>query len=1089
MKPLPEHLHPLSSVQREIWFNQMLHPEVPIYNTGGYVHIRGPVDPGRFEKALRQVILQNDALRTILHEGNPLPLQEFPESMDFTLNFQDLSEEKDPETLALQWMQQALVEPYRLYGQPLFSYALIRVSGQRYFWFFRYHHLITDGWSIYLTAQRVADLYSAPDPESPGESMPSYIDFIEDDQAYLGYARYHKDEEYWREKFKNPPSPLIRKPCVETNRASPRPGGRAAFWLKRSLFNRLETFARQNRVSGFHMILGLLYVYFVQAGGAEEFVVGLPLLNRGSKAFKQTLGLFTGVTPARLCLGRNLTFRELVQSLGAELRKDYRHQRFPLGDINRGLGILGKPGEQVFDVILSYPAFTFSGRFKEAPAELMILLHGYEDGTLSFFIFENGDESDVKVDICYSREAFQEEEIEWLKDRLVFLLKEILDHPDMPVKDFTLLPQREYQKIVYEFNETSTDYPRDKTIAQLFEERVEKAPEEIAVVSLAGEGGRSLETRLTYRDLNCRANHLARTLEEDHGLGEEEIVGVLMDSSEQVPASLLGILKAGGAYMPMDPASPEKRVKTMLADAACRLLIADERHRESLSDMPDLTIIGAEWGDEQHGGPDIPNPEPRGSGDSLAYLIYTSGSTGRPKGSLIVQRAVSRLVLQTNTIELDRTTRILRTGSLAFDASTFEIWGALLNGGRIYLPPERAVLDAREARRMIGEHRITTIWLTASLFNQLADLDPGLFEGLRHLLVGGERLSAPHVNKIRAAHPDLAIINGYGPTENTTFTACYHIEHPFSHDIPIGRPIANTRVYILDAGDRPVPIGVPGEICTGGDGLARGYMNAPEMTAQRFVPNPFEPGERMYRTGDKGRWLPDGSIEFLGRDDDQVKIRGYRIELGEIENRLLDHEAVREAVLVAKDVNRDGHQELVAYMTGNAPLDAARIRDFLKKVLPDYMIPAYFIQVEKIPLTVNGKVDKEALSGGRLLETGTRREPETPMEKHLWSIWRKYLNGDKIGVTDNFFDVGGNSLLLVRVCSEINKGSPHTLNMIDLFTYTTISDLAAFIEKKGSPEVALWKVHDRVERQRRAMSFRNNKRSAAKTRRHKEKQI
>ncbi|MFH1490122.1 MAG: amino acid adenylation domain-containing protein [Pseudomonadota bacterium] len=1085
MKPSPEHMHPLSSVQREIWLNQVIHPDVPIYNTGGYLRIRGPIDPEKFENAVRQVILQNDALRTILHEREPFPEQEFPESIDFTLNFQDLSGEKDPETLAIQWMHQELVKPYRLYGQPLFSYALFKVSDQLYLWFFAYHHLIMDGWSLYLTAQRVADLYSAPDKGPPGEARPSYIDFIEDDQAYLGSARYRKDEEYWREKFKDIPAPLIRKPYLETERGSSRPGGRATFWLKRSLFNRLDTFARENRVSGFHMILGLLYVYFIRVSGAEEFVVGLPLLNRGSKAFKQTLGLFTGVTPARLCLGRNLTFRELVQSLGAELRKDYRHQRFPLGDINRGLKLQEKRREQLFDVVLSYPAFKFSGCFEGAPAELIVLLHGYEDGILSFFVFDSGDDADVKVDICYSREAFQEEEIEWLKERMVFLLTQVLDHPDIQVKDFALLPQREYHKILYEFNDTATDYPRDKTIARLFEEQVEKAPEDIAVVSMAGDRGRPVETRLTYWDLNCRANHLARRLREDHGLGDEEIVGVLMDSSEQVPAAMLGILKAGGAYMPVDPGCPERRLKHMLADASCRLLIADKKHREVLPDLPGVTVIGAEW----QGGPDIPNPGHRGRGASLAYLIYTSGSTGRPKGSLVVQRSISRLVLHTSYIELDRTTRILQTGSLAFDASTFEFWGALLNGGRLYLPLERALLDAREARRLIEEHRITTIWLTSSLFNQLADLDPGLFEGLRHLLVGGERLSPPHVNRIRAAYPNLVIINGYGPTENTTFTTCYHIDHPFSHDIPIGRPVANTRVYILDTGGRPVPIGVTGEICTGGDGLARGYMNDPELTAQRFVPNPFEPGERMYRTGDKGRWLPDGTIEFLGRDDDQVKIRGYRIEPREIENRLLDHKAIREAVLVAKDFNRDGHMELAAYVTGNAPLDAAHIRDFLKKVLPGYMIPAYFIQVEKIPLTVNGKVDKKALAGGTPLETIAPRGPETALEEHLLSIWRKYLNTGRIGVKDNFFDVGGNSLLLVKIFSEMNRASPHRLNMTDLFTYTTISDLAAFMEKKASPEEALQRVHDRVEKQKRAMTLRNNKRSAAKTRRHNEKQI
>ncbi len=354
----------------------------------------------------------------------------------------------------------------------------------------------------------------------------------------------------------------------------------------------------------------------------------------------------------------------------------------------------------------------------------------------------------------------------------------------------------------------------------------------------------------------------------------------------------------------------------------------------------------------------------RSDANGLAYVIYTSGTTGLPKGVMIEHHSISRLVINTNYIQLDASVRILQTGSLAFDASTFEIWGALLNGGCFCRPPEHAVLDATEMKHFVQQYGMTTMWLTASLFNQLVDMDISIFNGLKHLLVGGEKLSVHHVNKVKTAYPDLVVINGYGPTENTTFTACHRIDKLYQQDIPIGQPVSNTQVLILDTKDELVPVGVAGEICAAGEGLARGYLNDPVLTKEKFVPYPFKPGERIYRTGDLGRWLPDGAIEFLGRKDEQVKVRGYRIEPGDIENHLLQHEAVKEAVVIAKDFGPDS-KELLAYVTLQEELDVEELREHLKNRLPDYMIPAYFTKLDQLPLTPNGKVNKKGFTSTR----------------------------------------------------------------------------------------------------------------------------
>jgi len=438
----------------------------------------------------------------------------------------------------------------------------------------------------------------------------------------------------------------------------------------------------------------------------------------------------------------------------------------------------------------------------------------------------------------------------------------------------------------------------------------------------------------------------------------------------------------------------------------------------------------------------LPAGDPRG----LAYVIYTSGTTGQPKGVLVEHRSILRLVLETNYVRLGPADRILMTGALSFDASTFEIWGALLNGGALCRPPERGVLDAGVMRRLIREQGITTLWLTSSLCNQLADADLGIFTGLQRLLTGGEKLSAPHINRIRAAHPALNVINGYGPTENTTFTACHAIDRDYPADIPIGRPIANTQVHILDANLALVPPGAAGEICAGGDGLARGYLNDEALTREKFIAHPFRPGERLYRTGDLGRWRDDGVLEFSGRRDHQVKIRGFRIEPGEIESRLRQHEGVREAAVVARDLGETG-LTLVGYVAARTALDEEALRAHLARTLPDYMIPSRWVRLEALPLTPNGKVDRAALpapdragSAGRSLVPAA-----TELERQLVLIWEEVLGRKGIGATENFFAAGGHSLKVTKLAALIRQRLGAEVPLTAVFKAATVRDQADYL--------------------------------------------
>ena len=438
----------------------------------------------------------------------------------------------------------------------------------------------------------------------------------------------------------------------------------------------------------------------------------------------------------------------------------------------------------------------------------------------------------------------------------------------------------------------------------------------------------------------------------------------------------------------------------------------------------------------------------RSNPNGLAYLIYTSGTSGNPKGVMIEHRSVLRLVLNTNYIHLDQLDRILQTGSVAFDASTFEIWGALLNGSSVYLPGGYALLDANKLKKLLKQKDITVIFLTTGLFNQFVDKDIDVFKGLKILLTGGEKASVRHFNKVLKAHPSLIVKHVYGPTENTTFTTFYDVQKTYERDIPIGKPIANTTVYILDDKLEFVPVGIPGELCTGGDGVSRGYLNDPERTKDKFIPNPFEPGQRLYRTGDLARWLPEGNIEFLGRIDNQVKVRGYRIELEEIEFQILRNQAVKEAVVLVKDFGNDS-RELVAYVTGSQRLNITDLRDSLKIMLPNYMIPSHFIKLEKMPLNRTGKIDRKALPNpNKVTEQDVRRtciRPETEIEKQLVTIWEEVLGHNGIGVTDDFFDLGGHSLKVIKLISLIRDKMNIEVPLAIVFKIPRIREMAAYI--------------------------------------------
>jgi len=644
--------------------------------------------------------------------------------------------------------------------------------------------------------------------------------------------------------------------------------------------------------------------------------------------------------------------------------------------------------------------------------------------------------------IEYNTDIFDEGTIARIVGHYQTLLEGIVADSEQPISHLPLLTVPEQQQFV-EWNNTQTDFPSDVCIHQLFERQVERIPDAIALVF---EG-----KQLSYRELNCRANQLAHYLM-DLSVKPETLVGICMERSLEMVIGLLSILKAGGAYVPLDPTYPRERLTLMLEDAQVSVLLTQQLLLGKFSEtVQSVVCLDTDW--EQISNESEENSFNQTVPNNLAYVMYTSGSTGLPKGVSVIHRNVVRLVKNTNYVTLTPKETFLQLASISFDAATLEIWGALLNGAKLVVMPPH-VPSLEELGQALRHHQITILWLTSGLFHlmvnqRLEDLRP-----VRQLLAGGDVLSVSHVKKVLQTLDNCRLINGYGPTENTTFTCCYPMtdSSQVGETVPIGSPIANTQVYVLDGNEQQVPIGVYGELYIGGDGLARGYFNRPELTAEKFISNPFKNNskERLYKTGDLVRYQADGNIEFLGRIDHQVKVRGFRIELGEIEATLNQQDTVQEVVVIVRE-DTPGDKRLVAYIVAKpqSETSSTELRRFLQKQLPDYMVPSTFVVLEALPLTPNGKIDRKALpqpEGQRAdLETAYIA-PRSKIERKIATILKTVLQIDQIGVRDNFFDLGGNSLLLVQAQEKLVQALNRDVTVMALFQCPSISALAHHLE-------------------------------------------
>jgi amino acid adenylation domain-containing protein len=870
-----------------------------------------------------------------------------------------------------------------------------------------------------------------------GGTMKKDQEFSGDDAFVV--SQYGKEKEYWLNKLSGE---LVKSffPYDHTGRGgAPDSLGEVKIPFPADLpaaLVRLGT-GKDHRV---HMVLAAAVSLLLERyTGSSDIILGIPIY----KQEKQGRFINTAVA-LRQYLPRegDMTFKELLLQTRQTVMEAIEHQNYPLDILVYQLD-LSAGGDE-------FPLF-----------DVAVLLENIHDkkyiehlNCSMVFSFSRSGET-LEGSLEYNPHRYEKTTAERIAGHFIRLLSAALAGIDGPLSALEILTPEEKNHLLYQLNDTAVDYPRDKTLARLFTDQVDERPDHLAIIDLWQGSPESCKgpLYLTYRELSRDVDRLTYLLKEK-GVKPDRIVVLMEREPLRLITGILAVISAGGAYMPLDPDYPPERMQLMLKDSSARVLVTTTTLAEKVDRLGGYEIekIFLDGGTEHYPISAFSAVQP----SSLAYVLYTSGSTGVPKGVMVSNRNVVRLVKNNDFVEFSENTRLLQNGSPVFDALTFELWGTLLNGGQLVLAEKEYILDAGKLGDAIKRYRLNAMLLTTVFFNQLVQQDSGMFGSLEWLLVGGEALSPRFINQARQASPGLRMKNAYGPTENGVISTSYLIDRDFEVSIPIGRPINNTTAYIFDACYRLQPVGVGGELVVGGDGVARGYMNNPELTAEKFVCYRSYRTYIFYRTGDLARWLPDGNIEFLSRRDFQVKIRGHRIEPGEIENRVLKYRDIKDVVVVLS-----GDREtpvLCAYFVSDSEVTERELKDYLGESLPDYMVPGYFVRLEKLPCTPSGKIDRKALPDPKTLVTEKKayQPPTNDAEAAVLQTWAEVLELDpgKIDIEDNFFELGGNSINILKVQNQLRNHFNCEISMSTLFLYPTIKELAADIMKK-SPEKKL----------------------------------
>ncbi|MEG4005588.1 amino acid adenylation domain-containing protein [Microcoleus sp. Pol11C1] len=1041
---------PLTEAQKELWVMAQMGENVSrAYNQSTTIHLRGSFNLAAARKAIQEVVDRHEALRATFSPSGDY--QQINSTLTINIPVVDFStlDNSARETHLAEFLAREARETFNFETGPLVRTHIVKLEEQHHLLVLTVHHIIADGWSLGVLQQELAAIYTA-ECQAIEHQLPQPMqlsEYVQWEASQQESPEMAKAEAYWLQQFSS------SVPVLELPTDRPRPsvnryvGTRQSFILDTSFYGALKNASIKFKSTLFTTALAGFLALLHRLTGQEDIVIGIPSAGQLSVEGEYLVGHYVNLLPIRSQVVKNQTFTEYLSSIKQVLSDAYDHQIYPFIRLVKNLNLprdTSRPPLVTILFNLDRPLATsesFSQKFE--------LVRNPTNSSISDIFLDIHQQNDeLVVDCEYNTDLFDSQTIErWMKHWQT-LLESIIANPEQRVWDLPLLKSAELKQLLVEWNDTQTDYSQYHCIHELFEAQVERTPHAVAV--MFG------DQNLTYLELNTKANQLAHHLQK-LGVNSEVMVGICLERSLDPIVGILGILKAGGTYLPLDPNYPQERLAFMLSDTQLSVVIT---HSSLLKNFAQMTVICLDTDWEIIPKENRENPVSHSTIDNVAYVIYTSGSTGKPKGVLGLHRgAVNRFQWMWQTYPFKGEEVCCQKTSLNFVDSVWEIFGPLLQGIPTIIVPDRILKDPHQFVETLANNKVTRLVLVPSLLRLLLDTFADLQKRLPTLkfwVTSGEALSVDLLQQFRQILPDSMLLNLYGSSEVSADVTCYSSspqDRANSH-VSIGRAIANTQIYVLDRNLQPVPIGVPGELYVGGAGLARGYLNRPELTSEKFISNPLalvdrERSTKLYKTGDLVRYLPDGNLEFLGRIDNQVKIRGFRIELGEIEAVLAQHPSVRQVIVLGKE-NEPNNPQLVAYIVSDSEqkIAASELHRLLQEKLPNYMIPSAFVMLETLPLLPNGKVDRRSLPApeqARPKLEAAYQAPRTEIEQTIGAIWQEYLHLEEVGIHDNFFDLGGDSLLLVRVHSQMQKIFQREFSLVGMFQYPTIGYLAEYL--------------------------------------------
>ncbi|WP_218154651.1 non-ribosomal peptide synthetase [Paenibacillus sp. UNC496MF] len=1045
IEPIEEAEHyPLSAAQKRMYVLHQMQEASTTYNMPAVTQFQGPLDLERVRLAFEGLINRHEVLRTSFPRVNGEPVQVIHKNLTpFALDYVDAVNRlgRSAEDSAMQsWIDEhfkGFIKPFDLEHAPLIRAGVLRISEDRYLILTDMHHIIGDGISSAILEEEFTKLYAG---ETLAPLRIQYKDYVGWQTKQMNGPRMKRQQEFWLKQFAG------EVPVLDLATDYPRPavqqfeGDRIRFRTDETLMNDLKQVASVHGVTMNMLLLTAYKIMLHLYSGQENLVVGMPISGRTHADLENIAGVFINTLAIRSYPTRKMTIAEMVEAVKSTMLQAFENQDYPFEEVVKQVVTRRDTSRApLFDTMFVMQNFGEVG--KDSTSDQQSLSAWLPVFTAKFDLTMTAAEAEdaIEFELEFSTKLFNESTANRMSRHFIKVLQQMAAQYVKRLEEIELATPEEEHYLTKTLNETSTDFPKNKTLAALFEEQVVRTPEHTAV--------KFGDHEWTYMELNRKSNQMARLLQ-DYGVSKGDIVGILLDRSMEMIAGMLGILKVGAAYLPIDPENPQERIVYTLKDSGARLLLT----RESLSNV--LNGLEVEMDRLFVDDPALNHKADTNVGVSheasdVAYVMYTSGTTGTPKGIMTKHFNISRVVKDTNYIQIGEDDKLLSVSNYAFDGFTFDFYGALLNGATLVLVAKEVIMDIEPLSQVIQSDGNTMMFMTTALFNLIVDNRPQSLTGIRKLLFGGERVSVNHVRKALEIMGKGKILHVYGPTESTVFATYYPIDTIAEEavTIPIGKPLSNTKVYILGPNNQIQPIGAPGELCIAGNGLAEGYLNQPQLTSEKFVEHPFEKDQVMYRTGDLARFRPDGNIEFIDRIDQQVKIRGHRIELGEIEKQLLNVPHIKETIVLMLEM--ESKKQLCAYLVTDAPISVNEIREQLTRFLPEYMIPVYYVTLERMPLTTNGKIDRKALPepDGKNIASKAFAVPRNETERRLLHIWKDVLSLEQIGIDDEFFEIGGHSLLIARAVSEINEAFQISLPFTKVFQNPTIRMIAAIIDE------------------------------------------